>query len=94
MIPAWTNEAKELKRQRAALERDVNLVLQSLRKDVPGVVSELESFRHGLDADCAKERGALLQQADRLKVSRSLSCVVDILFDSELFRVIRACASS
>jgi hypothetical protein len=69
MIPTWTSEAKDLKRQRGGLERDVAVALQALRKDVPALVSELDVLRQSLEADRVKERTSLLQQVDRLKVT-------------------------
>jgi hypothetical protein len=75
MIPTWTSEAKDLKRQCASLERDVAVTLQTLRRDVPALVSELDVMRQSLDTDRNKERTSLLMQIDRLKVEGRRACL-------------------
>lgn len=64
----WTHEARELRRQRVACERDVVTSLLAFRKDAPACVSELEGLEKSGDADRSKERAALFHQCDRLKV--------------------------
>lgn len=86
MIATWTSEAKDLKRQRAALEREIALAVQSLRKEAPATASELETLARNSDSDRTKEKQALLQQCDRLKV-RITSILTENCLGQVPFRV-------
>lgn len=68
MNGTWLKEAKELKRQRVAVEKEVISVLHALQKENPTAVSELEVISRSYDADRLREREALIAQCERLKV--------------------------